>query len=150
MATITKTTASAVLAALGALALPADGVSEIKYQQTDYRGDFEKHQVWVNLFRNDRERMLLDVHRNREVFRIVLVYSGRAASIDTANEQLGILSLQWFDIVLAKINTDPHLGNLARSMTVSAVVTDGGMLAGTSNPKAVGVLDCLVEYYTEN
>jgi hypothetical protein len=150
MAVITKTTQTAVLTALGAAALPTDGVSELNYQQADYTKDFTKHQVWINMYRVDRERILKNLHRNKEIFRIVIVYSGRVVGKTVANVSLGTLSTAYFSGVMTLLNADANLSNLARVVTVSSIMTDGGVLAGSANPKAVAVCDCQVEYYTED
>ena len=150
MATIIKTTQAAMLAAVGAAALPSDGVSELDYQQSEYTKDFDKHQVWINLYRVDRERVLTDLHRNKEILRVVLIFSGRVIGKNVAKASLGTLSSTWFASVMTKLNVDPHLSNTAKILTVTSVMTDGGMLAGSANPKAVAVCDLAVEYYTEN
>lgn len=149
MATIVKTSQTAVLQACGAAALPADGVTQLDYQQAEYRQDFEYHQVWINLYRRDKTRMLLDLYRNNEVLRIVMVWSGRVVGEDVAKASIGTLSTAWFDTVQTKLNADPTLGGIARTSFTSSIMTDGGVNAGSANPKSVAVMDFSIEYYTE-
>lgn len=151
---ISVTTTKLVREGIGATLDPGDGITDVDYQRTNIEGNWYNHQIWVNYVRNDKTKLLKNLYRNYELYHIIVIFSGLAYNSSdpfSCVATLASLSATRNTLIGARLSTDPHFSNLVRKSEIEAVVTDGGFYASDSaNPKAMGIFQFKIEYYTRD